>query len=41
MLLIAILCLYTAFFALISYLQIRFLEEEREKKAEILNQGRV
>ena len=38
MLLIAILCLYTAFFALISYLQIRFLEEEREKKAEILSQ---
>ncbi|EKY8777447.1 M48 family metallopeptidase [Campylobacter upsaliensis] len=38
MLLIAILCLYTAFFALISYLQIRFLEQEREKKAEILNE---
>ncbi|MEB2791192.1 M48 family metallopeptidase [Campylobacter upsaliensis] len=38
MLLIAILCLYTAFFALISYLQIRFLEQEREKKAEILSQ---
>lgn len=38
MLLIAILCLYTAFFALISYIQIRFLEKEREKKAEILSQ---
>ncbi|EJC0918558.1 M48 family metallopeptidase [Campylobacter upsaliensis] len=38
MLLIAILCLYTAFFALISYMQIRFLEKEREKKAEILSQ---
>ncbi|MBS4314279.1 M48 family metallopeptidase [Campylobacter vulpis] len=38
MLLIAILCLYTAFFALISYVQIRFLEQEREKKAEILNE---
>lgn len=38
MLLIAILCLYTAFFALISYIQIRFLEQEREKKAEILNE---
>ncbi|HEC1541972.1 TPA: M48 family metallopeptidase [Campylobacter upsaliensis] len=38
MLLIAILCLYTAFFALISYLQIYFLEQEREKKAEILNE---
>ena len=38
MLLIAILCLYTTFFALISYLQIRFLEQEREKKAEILNE---
>lgn len=38
MLLIAILCLYAAFFALISYLQIRFLEQEREKKAEILNE---
>ncbi|EAJ7109753.1 M48 family metallopeptidase [Campylobacter upsaliensis] len=38
MLLIAILCLYTAFFALISYMQIRFLEKEREKKAEILNE---
>ncbi|EOB1665349.1 M48 family metallopeptidase [Campylobacter upsaliensis] len=38
MLLIAILCLYVAFFALISYMQIRFLEKEREKKAEILSQ---
>ncbi|MCR2060824.1 M48 family metallopeptidase [Campylobacter helveticus] len=38
MLLIAILCLYTAIFALVSYVQIRFLEQEREKKAKILSE---
>ncbi len=38
MTLIAILCLYTALLSWISYIQIRFLEKEKEKKAEILNE---
>ncbi|EAI3821564.1 M48 family metallopeptidase [Campylobacter coli] len=37
MTLIAILCLYTALLSWISYNQIRFLEKEREKQAQILS----
>lgn len=37
MTLIAILCLYTALLAWISYAQIRFLEKEKDKKAQILS----
>lgn len=38
MTLIVILCIYTALFAFISYKQIRFLEVQREQKAEILSE---
>lgn len=38
MTLIAILCIYTAFFIFVSYKQIRFLEIQREQKAEILSE---
>ncbi len=38
MTLIAILCVYTAFLSWISYAQIRFLEKEKENKAQILNE---
>ncbi|MFQ6341645.1 M48 family metallopeptidase [Campylobacter sp. VTCC 70190] len=38
MTLIAILCLYTALLAWISYAQIRFLEKEKDKKAQILSE---
>lgn len=38
MTLIAILCLYTALLAWISYTQIRFLEKEKDKKAQILSE---
>ncbi|ECL2559919.1 M48 family metallopeptidase [Campylobacter jejuni] len=38
MTLIAILCLYTAFLSWISYAQIRFLEREKDKQAQILSE---
>ncbi|EAI1688232.1 M48 family metallopeptidase [Campylobacter jejuni] len=38
MTLIAILCLYTALLSWISYAQIRFLEREKDKQAQILNE---
>ncbi|MBK1994317.1 M48 family peptidase, partial [Campylobacter novaezeelandiae] len=37
MILIAILCFYTAIFSLISYMQIQFLEKQKLKKAFILD----
>ncbi|EDP2686978.1 M48 family peptidase, partial [Campylobacter jejuni] len=38
MTLIAILCLYTALLSWISYTQIRFLEREKDKQAQILSE---
>ncbi|ELU3322109.1 M48 family peptidase, partial [Campylobacter coli] len=38
MTLIAILCLYTALLSWISYNQIRFLEKEKNKQAQILSE---
>ena len=38
MTLIAILCLYTALLSWISYAQIRFLEREKDKQAQILSE---
>ncbi|EMS7183922.1 M48 family metallopeptidase [Campylobacter lari] len=38
MILITILCIYTAFLVFISYMQISFLKKEREKQAIILNE---
>ncbi|EAL8485989.1 M48 family peptidase, partial [Campylobacter jejuni] len=38
MTLIAILCLYTALLSWISYTQIRFLEREKNKQAQILSE---
>lgn len=41
MTLIAILCLYTALLSWISYAQIRFLEREKDKQAQILSEKTI